>query len=146
MKTKNYRILLSIWVLLILFFLGQFLYTSLFQTIYPSLLDKLYAITSFMWKYFLTILFWCSFMIPTSELNKKIELRTQVFVISVLLILSFFLIRHVVLVSADSNYNLVVWNFVYGHIVVSIISAFLSVLILKFNYSKNMKLNKTDEI
>jgi hypothetical protein len=145
MKVKYYRILLTICILLILFLLGQALYVSFFQTVYPTQLDKLYAITSFLWKYFMSILVGSLFNIPASELNKKMDHRTEGLAISILLILAFFIIRHAVLVNSN-RINLVIWNFIYGHIFVSVVSVFLSVLILKFSYNKSIKLDKTDEI
>jgi len=179
MKFKNYRILLTIWIGLILFFLGQFLYTNLFQTNFPTILDKLYAITSFLWKYFLSLLAMSLLtlippfdlnqieMVPTREEEKKeteevddqvdatakkvdglppISKRTKAIIVGIMLTLAFFFIRHVVIVNVYSNYNLMVWNFIYGHIFVSVTSVLLLVLVLYFSF-KNARIGeKTDEI
>jgi hypothetical protein len=174
MKIKNYRILLTIWIALILYFLGQFLYTSLFQTIYPSLLDKLYAITSFMWKYFLSILVMSLFtLIPpfdsiipsrdekkeeTEEIddlvdaspekieNKLISGRVKAIIVGIMLILAFFFVRHIVFVNVYSNFYLIVWNFIYGHIFVSVISVLLLILVLYFSFKNAGIREETDEI
>jgi hypothetical protein len=167
MKAKNYRILLTIWIALILFFLGQFLCTSLFQTVYPTLMDKLYAITSFMWKYFLSIMTMSLFtLIPPFDPDQKdmapsreeeiepnveikdspetidglpISKRAKVVFVSIMIILAFFLIRHVILVNVYANYYLVVWNFIYTHIFISLTSVLLHVLVLYFSF-KNTKI------
>jgi hypothetical protein len=177
MKVKNYRILLTIWILLIMFFLGQFLFASLFQTVYPTLMDKLYSITSFMWKYFLSILAMSLFVLPQAlETNQKetitsqeeeenteetddlvenspetivglpISIRTKAIIISILAILAFFLVRHVVFVNVYSSYYLVVWNFIYVHIFVSVTSAICLILVLRFINKWAEKMEGTDEI
>lgn len=138
MKPKNYRILLTIWIGLILFYLCHFLYNNRFLTTYPSILDKLYAITSFLWKYFLSILLGSLFIIPAFELNRKMTLRTKVFVNSVLLILVFFLVRHVTLVNSDRN-NLMVWNFIYLHIFVTATSFLLLIVAISYCYKKGIE-------